>query len=371
MPRQASGMVGGEIRELLALPYRDKFLLTVIVAFVAAVIYGYIANGMQGALGLGLVAAAPFGAGALSGFLFGIPRTVSGASPSSLPTYQPNTNLEQISDWLTKLLVGIGLTQLTRIPSAVQNTGEYLAGCVGPACSAGVMGAVVVAFSILGFITSYIATRLVLGPAIREAEQPDPKTVDRIARTSLPAVPDDSQPISDHDLSEILRFSVDELQKPEQLMAWGRAKLERNPRSPEAVHAFERAIERAPSDRRATENMVFASLYMPAPTGFRSAIRYARNYLERPGYKPGAADANLYAFLACACGQAHRYAQKNGNASEAEACRQSAVGYVRKAIALDPRWMSSLKAAANPGPGNDDNDLESLHDDPELKELLG
>src|SRR6267142_3576429 len=64
--------------------------------------------------------------GGLIGFLFAIPRsrqdqlTVQ-AQPTSTPDadtarqrlsdYAANTNLEQISDWLTKILVGIGLVQ--------------------------------------------------------------------------------------------------------------------------------------------------------------------------------------------------------------------------------------------------------------------
>lgn len=365
---------GVSMRELIKLPYRDKFLLTIVGAFAGVIVYGYlVGHGVAGALGVALIAAAPLAVGALAGFLFGIPRTViPGASQSATLTYQPNTNLEQISDWLTKLLVGIGLTQLTRIPEAVQDTGEYLAWCVGPGCGAGVMGAIVVSFSVIGFMVSYIATRLLLTPAIRNAEQPDPKTVDRVAQQSLPVVPDDSQPISESDLNEMLRFSIDDLQTPEQFIAWGRAKLERNPRSPEVVRAFERAVDQAPNDRRATENAVFASLYVPAPNGFKSAIRYAQNYLERPGYKTSADDANLYAFLACAYGQGHRYAVKNHDPEETVAAyRRSAIENAKKAIEVEPKWKVPLKALANPVPDDDENDLDSLRDDPDLKALLG
>ncbi|MDQ2643463.1 MAG: hypothetical protein M3020_06600 [Myxococcota bacterium] len=82
-----------------------------------------------------LVSGAAALVGILLGFLFGIPRTTvaerapnpvtdppggrepvpAGTSPLSAP-YSVNTNLEQISDWLTKILVGVGLTQLNEIP---------------------------------------------------------------------------------------------------------------------------------------------------------------------------------------------------------------------------------------------------------------
>src|SRR5216684_1230684 len=77
------------------------------------------------AIGL-LIAGAALAAGVLIGFLFGIPRTQQKEGQKSDPTigsqpgvadgYGVNTNLEQISDWLTKIIVGVGLVQLTVIP---------------------------------------------------------------------------------------------------------------------------------------------------------------------------------------------------------------------------------------------------------------
>jgi hypothetical protein len=71
-----------------------------------------------------LVAGAAFLGGALLGFLFGIPRSLAvEATPAGTTAepveagqraalYRSNTNLEQISDWLTKILVGVGLVEL-------------------------------------------------------------------------------------------------------------------------------------------------------------------------------------------------------------------------------------------------------------------
>jgi hypothetical protein len=64
--------------------------------------------------------------GALLGFVFGIPRTLQhdvapGPNPSTTEQdkigYQINTNLEQISDWLTKIIIGVGLVELRNIGS--------------------------------------------------------------------------------------------------------------------------------------------------------------------------------------------------------------------------------------------------------------
>jgi hypothetical protein len=116
------------------------------------------------AVGL-LTAAAAFAAGALLGFLFGIPRflaqqgaaAVPGATDS--PTYAPNTNLEQISDWLTKILVGVGLVEVGKIGHAISVLGNGVEEGLGENThSIAIM--LMISFSIVGFLSSYLFTRL-------------------------------------------------------------------------------------------------------------------------------------------------------------------------------------------------------------------
>lgn len=38
----------------------------------------------------------------------------------------PNTNLEDVSDWLTKIIIGVTLTQLGKIPGYLQGIADYL-----------------------------------------------------------------------------------------------------------------------------------------------------------------------------------------------------------------------------------------------------
>ena len=73
--------------------------------------------------GLGMLSAAALIAGGFFGFLFGIPRYLATPGPMQV---QPNTNLEQISDWLTKVLVGVGLTQIGKIYNSVQGISDAL-----------------------------------------------------------------------------------------------------------------------------------------------------------------------------------------------------------------------------------------------------
>jgi hypothetical protein len=125
-----------------------------------------------------MVAAAAIAVGSLLGFLFGIPRSLQdqrGATPEPgadrRRSYVANTNLEQISDWLTKILVGVGLIQLGRAPGTVGRLVDALADGLGGRPSDRLMvGAVLVFYPIFGFLTTYLLTRLMLQRAFSLAD---------------------------------------------------------------------------------------------------------------------------------------------------------------------------------------------------------
>jgi hypothetical protein len=78
------------------------------------------------------LSAAAFLAGAIPGFVFGIPHMVQGsASSTSDVHYQSNTNLEQVSDWLTKIIVGVGLVQIGRVVPALGRLASSLRAPLG------------------------------------------------------------------------------------------------------------------------------------------------------------------------------------------------------------------------------------------------
>jgi hypothetical protein len=157
----------------------------------------------------GLYAGAFFAAGALAGFLFGIPRSVprrgppradnslnsaarsgSGSTPRgtdvidphvSQPTwdarspdspYATNTNLEEISDWLTKIIVGLGLINLKAIPERLRALSWYFALVGGTGLSDSIALALMIHFFIAGFFLTYLMTRLYLTGAFTRADQP-------------------------------------------------------------------------------------------------------------------------------------------------------------------------------------------------------
>jgi len=117
-----------------------------------------------------LIAGACFSLGALTGFLFGIPRIINNnnapALTSAKGTVIQNDNLVQISDWLTKIIVGVGLTQINEIPNVLDRIGKMLGPCFEKTAengdarvSAAIAISIVVYFLILGFIACYLWTR--------------------------------------------------------------------------------------------------------------------------------------------------------------------------------------------------------------------
>jgi CheY-like chemotaxis protein len=97
---------------------------------------------------------------AIVGLIFAVPRARTDFSPAASERYSANSNLEQISDWLTKLLVGAGLVELKSLPGAMASLGDYLgSGLAVPNPEAFATSAVVYGIGI-GFAAGYLWTRL-------------------------------------------------------------------------------------------------------------------------------------------------------------------------------------------------------------------
>jgi MFS family permease len=133
---------------------------------------------------IALWALAYFAAGFLVGFLFGIPRVLQSDAGSRKQdaqqlleyTQRVNTNLEQISDWLTKIIVGLGLVQLKRVPDYLYQAATWMARSFMPKDGKGLQEAasfsssVIVFFLIVGFLSGYLITRIYLPGVFRRSE---------------------------------------------------------------------------------------------------------------------------------------------------------------------------------------------------------
>jgi hypothetical protein len=85
---------------------------------------------------------------------------------SGVPRFLPSTNLAEISDWLTKLLLGAGLVELTRLGQPLSELIDNVArGLGGTTASGGVTesavviaGGILITYVALGFLGGYLTT---------------------------------------------------------------------------------------------------------------------------------------------------------------------------------------------------------------------
>ncbi|CAH0446006.1 hypothetical protein LMG9673_04739 [Ralstonia pseudosolanacearum] len=87
---------------------------------------------------------------------------------------RPNTNLEEVSDWLTKIIVGLGLVNLKGIGTRVQDVATNVAASLQKSPDAwdvSVAMAIIVGFSVIGFLCGYLYTRLFVQGALIRSDQ--------------------------------------------------------------------------------------------------------------------------------------------------------------------------------------------------------
>jgi hypothetical protein len=106
--------------------------------------------------------------GGILGFLFGVPQPNRQETASS--SWQVNTNLSEISGWLTKIIIGVGLVEIKSIISDAASFSRYVGSELfgGLAAARLVLPALMLVGVILGFILAFLITQLVLAPLISE-----------------------------------------------------------------------------------------------------------------------------------------------------------------------------------------------------------
>jgi hypothetical protein len=177
--------------------YRDIAIICLAIAITTgtglfliwSITYFGSARFIQGAVGCAMLwAIAYLSLGFLIGFLFGIPRVIqpgTGAKESvpanvnkaSAYSQQVNTNLEQISDWLTKIIVGLGLVELQSLPDLLRKASSWIAQGLSNGADAGsvvqatsLATSIILFFSVVGFLAGYLITRLFFAGAFGRAD---------------------------------------------------------------------------------------------------------------------------------------------------------------------------------------------------------
>jgi hypothetical protein len=181
----------------------QRGVLTVaIVLLVAMVIVGVLLglfshDGGAGVTSFVLFAsAAAIGAGL--GFLFGLPRsrvsdlTADGstevpAPPAKASTYYlTNSNLIKVSDWLTTIVIGLGLVNLGKLVPAVRALSHALEAPLGGAPYSGAIGVSVLIVGLLaGFILDYLWTSIRVRELLEESERQNEEHVPELRNRTL------------------------------------------------------------------------------------------------------------------------------------------------------------------------------------------
>jgi hypothetical protein len=227
-------------------------------------------------LGIGIVVA---GASAmvawLLGLLFGIPRSITnspgqipvpapaaGVAPANSssaaapqPTSRVNTNLEDISDWLTKTLIGVGLTQLTSLPHKLWQYASILdhASLKGQGGGAVFILSIAAAGGAGGFWVGYVTTRTILTQLFNLFDLPNSNDVTVAADPDNLKLDANHKPVASTDPAvqkadqKLLGMTVDQLSTPIGVAAWGAAQA-RALNLGSALQAVRQAAAAAPSD---------------------------------------------------------------------------------------------------------------------------
>jgi hypothetical protein len=204
----------------------------------------------------------------LLGLLFGIPKSIANAGApvptggnsnqagSRLPTSRVNTNLEDVSDWLTKTLIGVGLTQLTSLPHKLWQYATILdhASLNGRGGGAVFILGVAVAGGAGGFWVGYVTTRTFLTQLFGLFDQADIGDVTAAADPDNLTFGADQKPVASTNPAvqaadqKLRRLSLDQLTRPTEIAAWGAAQA-RALNLGNALQAVRQAAAAAPNDQ--------------------------------------------------------------------------------------------------------------------------
>lgn len=164
-------------------------LSMVVVAFLVAS-----ASDSPGAgVTLFLLFVAALAVGSVLGFLFGLPRArVSENGPDvsgkASTFYLTNSNLIKVSDWLTTIVIGLGLVNLGKVVPALKELGRALHEPLGGVAYAGAVGISVLVVGVLaGFVLTYLWTSIRVRELLEEAERQNQQTVPELRNQTLGA----------------------------------------------------------------------------------------------------------------------------------------------------------------------------------------
>jgi hypothetical protein len=343
------------------------------VGFILIAVLAVCTRSIQNLVVLAALSGAALGLGAVAGFLFGIPK--SRRDPSARETegsskdassregspkdgqqaqgrrYSRNANLEDVSDWLTKILVGVGLIELTRIKEGL----EKLAGSIAPAlqlplpAASAIVELAPIYFIVVGFfgahlytiftiyeLLSGVDTEQIKNDIISELE-PDFKQKVRLSNLYVLIELERKKPLNERP-SKALKDAYTEVTE----------EYRKDPANRTAAILTARYVSEIERDHQSSE----ASRAAIAQLDIFIRTREQFNRLDTDY-----ADVlyNRAAYEACLI-------KPEISAEEAQTNRARALADLRKSVALNP---------ANAREAKDDPDFTSLKDDPQFHAITG
>lgn len=341
----------------------------VIVIAIASIVLP-LAGAGAGQVGIGLaILLSSFLVGALLGFLFSIPRVLarggvvsSGASQGDAGAsldggqqlLQTNSNLERVSDWLTTLLIGIALADLSKIGDGLHQFRLFVAGYTAPCAAAASTQPVVTSGcallpalapmllligGVLGFLAMYLYTRIEIGRLFRMVEEQN-----ELGRSEQRAISGQRIAVAKDASVAVAQQTV-----------------------PPAQQAAIAQLVTPPTAGGATTDdaldTMMAMLYLPG--GADRVLSLARDLKD----SVVAQRADYWLYQAAAWGQVHKAALDAADDERAEQARKGAIDAARRAIEINPGYRVRLRLLTQAG-GIDD-DLATLANDPDLQAMLG
>ena len=342
-------------------------------------------------LGL-LLAAACTCLGWFLGLLFGVPRVSPNAGAGVVSQSDSvNTNFMEISDWLTKTIVGVGLTLLTSLPKFL---GDLAASIIRFGFQWGDYGqlaavSILLYFLLGGFWLGYVGTRTLLTKMFESISLPDALVQKAAAPESLQidssnAIVPASGALKAADAS-LLAAPLQSLQTQTDAVAWAsaqaragnletaRSALENartlDPKNTDigrqllkiylALKLFPEAVALARNLPDSAPRMV-AMLYDTPPNGFLTAQSIGQNLLRDPDCQDS---ASVHVWLASAYGQEYSYEKDNGHNDKLPQLEKQVEAEVTSAVTIDPLTRPLLLSLWRPSPGSIENDLRDIPQD--------
>ncbi len=165
------------------------FVAAVVMTWGVQLLYGFSSqpdwkSGLRAFSVIWFAGGAAFFVGSFFGFLFGVPKlkptqssqiksesepeedleegAIQESSSSQGTLLDENTNLQEVSDWLTKIIIGIGLAEFRAIAEWIGNLGQNIGNGIGGNGSSTMAIASMVYGFVCGFLYYYLWARIIV-----------------------------------------------------------------------------------------------------------------------------------------------------------------------------------------------------------------